>query len=74
MTMQPLHAKLKQGGRLIIPAAYRKALNLHTGDELIMRIEDGELRLFRQSQALQRIHNAVKKRMAQKINHTSSSR
>lgn len=55
------HTKIGEGGRLIIPAAYRKALNLHAGDELIMRLEDGELRLFRKSQAVQRIRSVVKK-------------
>ena len=63
------HTKIGEGGRLIIPAAYRKALNLHPGDELIIRIENGELRLFRQSQALQRIRAAVKKKMTKKVNY-----
>lgn len=67
--MQQHHAKIGEGGRLIIPAAYRKALDLHPGDELIIRIENGELRLFRQSQALQRIRAAVKKKMTKKINY-----
>lgn len=68
--MQQQHTRIGEGGRLIIPAAYRKALNLHTGDELIIRIEDGELRLFRQSQAVQRIRDVVKKRTTKKMSHT----
>ncbi len=62
------HTKMGEGGRLVIPSAYRKALDLHPGDELIIRIENGELRLFRQSQALQRIRAAVKKRINKKVN------
>lgn len=65
--MQQQHAKIGEGGRLIIPAAYRKALNLHPGDELIIRLEDGELRIFRQSQAVYHIRDAVKRRATRKI-------
>lgn len=68
--MQQRHAKIGQGGRLIIPAIYRKALNLHIGDELILKLEGDEIHIFRQSQALQRIRTAVKKGAAKKINHT----
>lgn len=67
--MQQQHTKIGEGGRLVIPAVYRKALGLHPGDELIIRIENGELRLFRQSQALGRIRAAVKKKMAKKVNY-----
>jgi AbrB family looped-hinge helix DNA binding protein len=36
---------LRDGGRIVIPASIRTALGLRTGDALIARIEDGELRL-----------------------------
>lgn len=65
------HIKIGDGGRLIIPAAYRKALNLQAGDEIIIRLEEGEIRLFRQSQALQRIRAALKKG-GKKVNHTDN--
>lgn len=59
--MREQHTKISEGGRLIIPAAYRKALNIHTGDELIIRLQDGEIRLFRQAQAIERIRTATRK-------------
>lgn len=55
------HLKIGEGGRLIIPAVYRKALNLHVGDELIIRLEEGEIRLFRQSEVLKHLRVALKK-------------
>jgi AbrB family looped-hinge helix DNA binding protein len=67
--MQQQNTKIGEGGRLVIPAAYRKALDLHPGDELIIRIENGELRLFRQSQALERIRAAVRKKLTRKVSH-----
>lgn len=64
------HVKIGEGGRLIIPSAYRKALNLHIGDDLILRLEDGELRIFRQQNALQKIQAAAKATSKQK-HHTN---
>lgn len=52
--------KLGSNGRFVIPAEYRKALGAQEGDELILRLEDGELRLstrqaaYRRAQALVR--------------------
>ncbi len=34
-------------GRIVIPARFRRALGLAGGDELIVRVEDGSLRLQR---------------------------
>lgn len=68
--MQQQHAKIGEGGRLIIPAAYRKALGLHVGDELIIRLEAGEIRLFRQSQAIQRIRAVAKKHALKRKSYT----
>lgn len=60
--MQEQRIKIGEGGRLIIPALFRKALGVHTGDELIISMQDGELRLFQQAQALKRMRAAVKHR------------
>jgi AbrB family looped-hinge helix DNA binding protein len=45
----------------VIPAAVRKALDLRPGDELIMRVEDGELRLSTRRQALSRARRMVRR-------------
>lgn len=54
-------AKIGPNGRIVIPAACRKALGVGPGDELLMRIEDGELRLYTQTQAIRRIQALAKK-------------
>ena len=38
-------AEIKQGGRIVIPAEFRKALDIHEGDKLLVRLQDGELRI-----------------------------
>jgi AbrB family looped-hinge helix DNA binding protein len=53
--------KLTANGRIVIPAAVRKALDLRPGDELIMRVEDGELRLSTRRQALARARRMIRR-------------
>ena len=38
----------------MIPAEYRKQLGLEVGDEVIVRLVDGEIRIFTLAQAIQR--------------------
>ncbi len=54
-------ARLTQGGRIVIPAAYRKALGLNVGDEVILRLDDGELRLFTRLQAIRRAQELMRR-------------
>ncbi len=41
-----LDLQLGPGGRVVIPAVYRKAMQVKEGDRLMARIVDGELRLI----------------------------
>jgi antitoxin PrlF len=45
---------IREGGRLVIPATYRKALQLKPGDEVLLVLEDGEIRLLSTRQAIAR--------------------
>jgi AbrB family looped-hinge helix DNA binding protein len=38
-------ARVSKGGRIVIPASFRKALGINPGDEVVLRIEDDELRI-----------------------------
>lgn len=38
--------RLSEGGRIVLPAKIRRALDLKCGDELLVTVEDGEIRLF----------------------------
>jgi AbrB family looped-hinge helix DNA binding protein len=58
--MLQARARLNANGRVVIPAALRKALDLRPGDELILRVEDGELRLSTRRQALARARRMIR--------------
>ncbi len=58
--MQEVKTKLTEGGRIVIPAEYRQALGLRPGDEVILRLEDGEVRLFTPRQAIKRAQELVR--------------
>ena len=59
--MVDIRAKLAEGGRIVIPVEYRQALGLHVGDEVILRLEDGEVRIFTPQQAIKRAQELVRR-------------
>jgi AbrB family looped-hinge helix DNA binding protein len=52
--------KLGEGGRLVIPAEYRKALGLHTGDEVMLILEEGAVRISTPKEAIRRAQALVR--------------
>lgn len=52
--------KLGPDGRIVIPARLRKALGLKSGDELLIRLEDGELVVYTRAQAIRRAQERVR--------------
>jgi bifunctional DNA-binding transcriptional regulator/antitoxin component of YhaV-PrlF toxin-antitoxin module len=51
----------------VIPAAYRKALDIKAGDDVILQLEDPEIRLYSRKQALRRLQNRVAKVVPQNV-------
>ena len=51
---------IREGGRLVIPAAYRKALGIKPGDEVILVLEDGEMRVISTRQAIARAQTLLR--------------
>lgn len=57
--------KVAQGGRIVIPAEYRQTLGLHVGDEVILQLEDNQIRLFTPRQAIQHAQALVRQYVPQ---------
>jgi len=46
--------RVNENGRVVIPSSFRKALGIQIGDEVLLRIEDDELRITTQRRRIQR--------------------
>ncbi len=44
--MQQIKIILGEDGQIVIPPEYLQALGLEVGDTIILRLEDGEMRIF----------------------------
>ena len=52
-------ARLGAGGRLVIPAKMRKALDVKAGDELVISLDGNALRIASVSEAVRRAQDLV---------------
>jgi AbrB family looped-hinge helix DNA binding protein len=59
--MSTTRARVADGGRIVIPAKYRRALGLEVGDEVILRLEAGELRVTSLAQAIRQAQDSVRR-------------
>ena len=57
--------RVDENGRVVIPASFRKALGIKTGDEVVLRIEDDELRIITLKRHLERAQRLVRKHVKQ---------
>lgn len=53
--------RVNENGRVVIPASFRKALGIKAGDEVVLRIEDNELRIITLKRHLERAQRLVRK-------------
>jgi len=54
------HGKIVEGGRLIVPAAFRKEMGLVKGDAVIMEMHGDELRVRPAKSALKRLREKLR--------------
>ena len=58
--MNDIRTKIGEGGRVIIPAGFRQALHLQTGDDIILHFENNEILITTPEQALAKLQAKVK--------------
>ena len=59
--MNGVSTKIAEGGSVVIPAEYRRELGLEPGDEVIIRLEEGELRILTRAEAVRRAQALVER-------------
>ena len=59
--MQRHLVRIAQGGRVVIPAEFRKALGVGIGDEMVIELQGDELRLRSRQDAIKRVQAMVRK-------------
>ncbi len=57
---QEARTRVNENGRVVIPAAFRKAMGIKVGDEVVLRIEDNELRILTLKQRIERAQRLVR--------------
>jgi len=57
---QETRTRVNENGRVVIPAAFRKAMGINVGDEVVLRMEDNELRILTLKQRIERAQRLVR--------------
>lgn len=55
-----IKTKINPNGRVVIPLSVRKALGVKPGDEVMMRMVEGELRIYTVDQSLERLRRELR--------------
>ncbi|MGE4351789.1 MAG: AbrB/MazE/SpoVT family DNA-binding domain-containing protein [Bdellovibrionales bacterium] len=56
---QQHHTRLQNGGRIVVPVAFRQAMKVTEGDELVLRLDESGLHVYSARQALEKARSMV---------------
>jgi len=59
--MNDMTTTIGAGGRIVIPAEFRREIGAGIGEEVILRIVDGEIHILTRSQAIRKAQALVRK-------------
>jgi AbrB family looped-hinge helix DNA binding protein len=59
--METISVRVEKSGRVLLPAALRKKLNLVEGSELLFQVDDAGVRIETRAQALVRVQELFRK-------------
>ncbi len=59
--LQEAKLRMNPNGRMVIPAAFRRALGINAGDVMVLRLEDDELRITTMKKRIERAQRMVRK-------------
>ena len=55
-----MKSKVAEGGRIVIPAKIREALDIRIGENVLLEVADNELRISTSREALRRLQKLVR--------------
>ena len=55
-----IRTQISKNGRIVLPAKLRRALEIRAGDEIVMRLENGAIRIIPLRQAVNLAQKAVR--------------
>jgi AbrB family looped-hinge helix DNA binding protein len=64
MEAKESHTRINENGRVVIPASFRRALGIKSGDTLVLRVENDELRITTLRQRLAKAQQLVRAHVA----------
>ena len=64
MPMPDIATKISAGGRIVIPADFRRQLGADVGDEVILRLVEGEIHVLTKAQAVRKAQALVRRSVA----------
>ena len=56
-----IRMRVNENGRVVIPATFRKRLGIRIGDEVVLQLEDDELRIITLKRNIERAQRLVRK-------------
>jgi AbrB family looped-hinge helix DNA binding protein len=56
-----MRMRVNENGRVVIPATFRKQLGIRIGDEVVLQLEDDELRIITLKRNIERAQRLVRK-------------
>ena len=59
--METIKTHLGKNGRVVIPAHFRKDLGISEGDNLLISLDDGVIRIMTLHKAIQRVQESVRR-------------
>jgi len=61
MTMTEVRTRVNENGRVVLPAAFRESLGIKPGDEIVMRLEDDQIRIVTLKAQVERVQNLIQR-------------
>jgi AbrB family looped-hinge helix DNA binding protein len=61
MNVKESHIRINENGRVVIPASFRRAMGITSGDTVVLRLDNDELRITTLRKRLKRAQQIVRK-------------